>query len=172
MLEQVDHFATIAADQELEKLSLRFGSGEAADFETIRSSVAQSARYSQFLLVDACLAGKLKRALRILRSLKREGYASVQLRWALQNVLEQLDRLRVAPSGGERLWQELRIWRGKQGLYRQALARLSGEQIERLLQSCATLDRLGKGQQDSDFPDQEWFQVKSLVVEFCGLGRR
>ena len=42
-------------------------------------------------------------------------------------------------------------------------------QIERLLQSCATLDRLGKGQQDSEFPDQDWFEIKSLVVDFSGV---
>jgi len=86
----------------------------------------------------------------------------------MQNVLEQLDRLRLSASAGDRVWQELRIWRNKQRLYQQALARLSAAQIERLLQSCATLDRLGKGQQDTDFPDQDWFQIRSLVVDFCG----
>jgi DNA polymerase-3 subunit delta len=158
----------LAADQELEKLSLRFIGEEVIDFDTIHASVAQSARYSHFLLVDACLAGNARRALKILRSLQLEGYASVQLRWAMQNVLEQLDRLRLSASAGDRVWQELRIWRNKQRLYQQALARLSAAQIERLLQSCATLDRLGKGQQDSDFPDQDWFQIRSLVVDFCG----
>ena len=102
-----------------------------------------------------------------MKSLQAEGYASTQLRWALQNSLEQLDRLKLAQTGGspsDRTWQELRIWRSKQQLYRQALARLASVQIERLLQSCATLDRLGKGQQDSGFPDQEWFEIKSLVA--------
>ena len=158
----------LAADQELEKLSLRFNGEDAIDYDTIHASVAQSARYSHFLLVDACLAGNARRALKILRSLQLEGYASVQLRWAMQNVLEQLDRLRLSASAGDRVWQELRIWRNKQRLYQQALARLSAAQIERLLQSCATLDRLGKGQQDTDFPDQDWFQIRSLVVDFCG----
>jgi hypothetical protein len=48
------------------------------------------------------------------------------------------------------------------------MTRLGAAQIERLLQSCATLDRLGKGQQDSDFPDQEWFEIKSLVTRYSG----
>ena len=162
----------LSADQELEKLAIRFAGHDSIDFETIQDSVAQSARYSHFLLVDACLAGKPRRALRILKSLQAEGYASTQLRWALQNSLEQLDRLKLAQTGGslsERTWQELRIWRNKQQLYRQALERLASVQIERLLQSCATLDRLGKGQQDSEFPHQEWFEIKSLVAQFSGV---
>jgi DNA polymerase-3 subunit delta len=158
----------LAADQELEKLALRFGKQDRVDFETIQNSVAQSARYSHFLLVDACLGGNARRALRILKSLQAEGYASPQLRWALQNALEQLNRLSLAPRGADRVWQELRIWRNKQPLYQQALARLSCMQIERLLQSCATLDRLGKGQQDSAFPNQDWFEIRSLVAGFSG----
>jgi hypothetical protein len=48
------------------------------------------------------------------------------------------------------------------------MSRLETAQIERLLQSCATLDRLGKGQQDSEFPRQDWFEIKSLVADFSG----
>lgn len=161
----------LAADQELEKLSIRFADLDSIDFDTIENSVAQSARYSHFLLVDACLAGKSRRALRILASLEAEGYATAQLRWALQASLEQLDRLKQAQrsaSLNDRLWQQLRIWRNKQRLYQTALARLEAAQIERLLQSCATLDRLGKGQQDSEFPAQDWLEIKSLVASFCG----
>ena len=165
----------LAGDQELEKLSIRFAGQDSIDFETIEASVAQSARYSHFLLVDACMAGQTRRALRILKSLQAEGYASVQLRWALQNSLQQLDRLKLAESGGrlgERVWQELRIWRNKQRLYQVALKRLAGAQIERLLQSCATLDRLGKGQEMSEYPEQEWQQIKSLVIAFSGVKGR
>ena len=159
----------LAADQELEKLSIRFSGEAAVDYETIESSVAQSARYSHFLLVDACLLGKRARALKILKSLRAEGYATAQLNWAFHASLDQLDRLKQAQQRGtlnEKLWQQLRIWRNKQSLFQAALQRLSAAQIERLLQSCATLDRLGKGQQDSEFPDQDWSQIESLIVTF------
>jgi DNA polymerase-3 subunit delta len=161
----------LAADQELEKLLIRFGAPARIDFETIEASVAQSARYSHFLLVDACLAGKLPRALKILKSLAAEGYATAQLRWAVQGTLEQLDQLKRAQRRGglsERDWQQQRIWRNRQRLFQAALARLGVTEIERLLQSCAKLDRLGKGQQDSEFPDQDWVELRSLVARFCG----
>ncbi len=161
----------LAADQELEKLLIRFGASQRIDFETVESSVAQSARYSHFLLVDACLSGKPGRALKILKSLAAEGYATAQLRWAMQNTLEQLEQLKRAQSRGglgDRDWQALRIWRNKQRLYQAALGRLNATEIERLLQSCAKLDRLGKGQQDSAFPEQDWVELRSLVARFCG----
>ena len=159
----------VAADQELEKLSVRFASERTLDFETVENSVAESARFSHFLLVDACLAGNSPRALRILRSLQAEGYVTVQLRWALQQALQQLDQLYQARrdgSLGTRGWQRLGIWRSKQRLYEAAMSRIGEWRIERLLQNCATLDRLGKGQQESAFPDQDWRELESLVRLF------
>jgi len=162
----------LAADQELEKLSIRFADETSIDFDTIEESVSQSARYNHFVLVDACLAGKPARALKILTSLQTEGYVTTQIRWAIQSALEQLSGLKLAQSNGnlgDRVWQAMRIWRNKQRLYQTALSRLSAPQIERLLQSCATLDRVGKGQQDADFPEQDWLQLRSLISLFSGL---
>ena len=162
----------LAADQELDKLSLRFCEQNTVSFDEIERTVSQSARYSHFVLVDACLGGKVKRAIKILDSLKEEGYVTVQLRWSLQTALEQLMRLRQAQMGGRlgpKVWQELRIWSSKQRLFESALKRLKAEQIERLLQSCATLDRINKGQQHDDFPDRDWLLMKSIVCSFCGL---
>ena len=160
----------LAADQELEKLAIRFADRQSLEFDVIEDSVAQSARYSHFLLVDACLGGNARRALRILRSLEAEGYVTVQLRAALQYSLQQLDELKQAQRDGrldDRSWRQMRIWREKQRLYQAALSRLDAARIERLLQSCATLDRLGKGQQDSEYPGQDWRELETLVSVFC-----
>jgi DNA polymerase-3 subunit delta len=162
----------LAADQELDKLSLRFGDQNTVSFEEIEQTVTQSSRYNHFLLVDACLEGKIKRAVKILDSLKDEGYLTVQLRWSLQSALEQLMSLQQAQNVGRigpKVWQELRIWSSKQRLFESALKRLKGDQIERLLQSCATLDRINKGQQQDDFPDRDWRLLKVMVCRFCGL---
>ena len=93
----------------------------------------------------------------------------MQLRWALQHTLQQLDQLLLARRRGgldDRDWRQMGIWRNKQKLYQLAMARIDGPRIERLLQSCATLDRLGKGQQDSEYPGEDWMQLESLVVAF------
>ena len=161
----------LAADQELEKLSIRFSEQELT-FEVIEESVAQSSRYNHFVLVDACLAGNARRAMKVLNSLTAEGYVTTQLLWALQSTLQQLTSLKQAQISGRisaRLWQDLRIWSSKQRLFEGAMTRLGLDQIERLLQSCATLDRIGKGQQDAEFPHADWLQMKSLISEFCGI---
>ena len=161
----------LAADQELEKLAIRFKDREKIEFETIEESVSQSARYTHFVLVDACLEGKIARAIKILNSLRNEGYVTTQIRWALQSALVQLNSLKLAQANGslgDRVWQSLRIWKSRQRLHQQALSRLSSAQIERLLQSCATLDRISKGQQNADFPDQDWLQLRSLVSQLSG----
>ena len=162
----------LAADQELEKLSIRFNGQGQLSFEVIEQSVAQSARYNNFALVDACLAGKTRRALRILNSLAAEGYGTNSLLWALQSTLEKLAGLKRAQMSGQlgqQQWQKLGIWSSSQGLYQRALSRMGLDQIERLLQSCATLDRIGKGQQDAACVDADWLQIKSLICEFCGI---
>jgi DNA polymerase-3 subunit delta len=162
----------LAADQELEKLSIRFTGQGQLSFEVIEQSVAQSARYNNFALVDACLAGKTRRALRILNSLAAEGYVTNSLLWALQSTLEKLAGLKRAQMSGQlgqQQWQKLGIWSSSQGLYQRAMSRMGLDQIERLLQSCATLDRIGKGQQDAAFVDADWLQIKSLICEFCGI---
>jgi len=92
------------------------------------------------------------------------------LLWALQSALEQLVKLKQAQLSarlGAQLWQSLRIWSSKQRLFQAALARMELDQIERLLQSCATLDRINKGQQEANIPDMDWLQMKTLVTEFC-----
>jgi DNA polymerase-3 subunit delta len=162
----------LAADQELDKLSLRFFEQNSVSFDEVEQTIAQSSRYNNFVLVDACLGGKVQRAIKILDSLKEEGYVTVQLRWSIQSALEQLMRLQQAKNIGRirsKVWQELRIWNSKQGLFESALKRLNAYQIESLLQSCATLDRINKGQQHDDFPDRDWFLLKTIVCGFCGL---
>ena len=162
----------LAADQELEKLVVRFSDQGEVAFDEVEASVGQSARYNHFVLVDACLAGKAARAFKIMQSLQGEGYVSTQIRWALQSALEQLNRLKLAQVGGtlnDRLWQSMRIWRSKQRLYEVALRRLSAVQIERLLQSCATLDRVGKGQQDAGFPNRDWELLRGIVARLSGV---
>jgi len=162
----------LAADQELEKLSIRFSEQNELTFEVIEESVAQSSRYNHFVLVDACLVGNGKRAIKVLNSLIEEGYVTTQLLWALQSTLQQLTNLKQAQVSGRlsgRLWQDLRIWSSKQRLFEGAMTRLGIDQIESLLQSCATLDRIGKGQQDAEFMHTDWLQMKSLISEFCGI---
>lgn len=165
----------LATDQELEKLALAFEPGCQLTLQQINQTIARSARYTHFLLVDACLAGQAKRALKILQGLYGEGYRPIQIQYALQNALQLLLQLKQAQLQhrlNESVWQTLGIWKSKQRLYINALSRLSLAQLERYLHSCATLDRINKGQQWPLFTDDDWLAVKWLVNSLSGLNLR
>jgi DNA polymerase-3 subunit delta len=162
----------LASDQELEKLALSFSDGQAIDLNMIRESIARSSRYTQYLLTDACLAGKAQRAVKILHGLELEGVQPVQIQYALQQMLQTLLQLKLAQQLNrlnDGLWRSLNIWKSKQGLYQQALRRFDNAQIERLLQSCATLDRVNKGQQWR-YPQSDWQVLRQLVEGLLGVG--
>ncbi len=161
----------LATAQELEKLALIAPAGVPVDERRIHDTAGRSARYSQFLLVDACLAGDARRAFRILDSLCQEGVSTVQLQYALTTAVTQLLRLKAAQTQGglgPALWSQLRIWQSKQRLYQQALPRFSQVNLERLLQSCARLDRLSKGQESAQ-PGDDWRLLRQIVRALCGL---
>ncbi len=162
----------LATDQELEKLALAFEPGVALNLEQINQSISRSSRYSHYLLVDACLAGKSVRAVKILQGLRQEGVQPIQIQYALQNAIEVLQQLKQAQQNNQlnaSTWQSLRIWKSKQRLYSNALSRLSYSQIERFIQSCATLDRINKGQQQPLYVDADWLALKQLVSSLCGI---
>ncbi len=161
----------LASDQELEKLALTFGDNSQLNLEMIRESISRSARYNHFLLTDACLAGKSQRALKILQGLELEGIQPIQIQYALQGMLQTLLQLKLAQQlnrMNDSLWRSLNIWKSKQNLYQQALARYSVGQIERFIQSCATLDRINKGQQFR-YLQADWQAVRQLVSALLGI---
>lgn len=162
----------LATDQELEKLALAFEPDAALDLEQINQSISRSSRYTHYVLVDACLAGQAKRSVKILQGLQLEGFQPVQILYALQNAIEVLLQLKQAQQNNQlnnSTWQSLRIWKSKQRLYSNALSRFSSLQIERFLQSCATLDRINKGQQQPLYVDADWLKLKQLVASFSGV---
>ncbi len=162
----------LATDQELEKLALAFEPNASLNLQQINESISRSSRYTHYLLVDACLAGQNKRAVKILQGLRLEGFQPIQIQYALQNTIETLLQLKHAQTNNQlnaSTWQSLRIWQTKQKLYSHALSRLSNLQLERFLQSCATLDRINKGQQFPLYVDADWLALSQLVTSLCGI---
>jgi len=129
----------LATDQELEKLALAFDSGALVSLEQIRESISRSARYTHFLLTEACLAGHAPRAFKILHGLELEGFQPIQVQYAIQNMLQALLQLKLAQQKNQlndAAWRSANVWKSKQRLYSQALSRFSADQLERFLQSC------------------------------------
>lgn len=171
----------LSADQELEKLTLLFDEGELLSLEKVTQSVANQARYTAFELVDSCLLGNVSKAVKIYKKQKAEGVADLAMMMPLKTALEVLSQLKAlqhSPQALNQLWQKMRIWDAKKRLYQQAASRLNVSQIDFLLQQCALLDRLEKGQQRSHLYAQKLRPVATdidrqemleLVTNFSGL---
>lgn len=159
----------LATDQELEKLALLHGEGEHLSLQQVAHSVANQARYSHFELADCCLAGDRKKAIRILKNQQAEGVANLTLMNLLKTNLELISRVKHAAHNAQMLngvWTQARVWESKKSLYLQAANRLSVNDIDGLIQQCALIDRMEKGQQ-RNFP--QYVKLKPMATDLPAL---
>lgn len=155
----------LAAAQEIEKLFILYGPSRLGTAE-IDHAVADSSRFDVFKLMDSLLSGKLNRSIRIMQGLRAEGTASAVVLWAISREIRNLSQLKFAQRQGENLealYKKLQIWEQRKPQYREALSRLSENQLLRLLGHCCQADRQIKGQAAGD----EWESLLQLCLEAC-----
>lgn len=114
----------LAAQQEIEKLRLRYGAGARLGLAELNDAFADSARYQIRQLTEATADGEAARALRILSGLRAEGDEPVRVLWWLVRAL----RARTAGS--------------------------SERTAARLVARAARADRVAKGQAHGDAWDE------------------
>jgi DNA polymerase-3 subunit delta len=137
----------LAAAQEIEKLLLLHGPGR-IDVDNVAASVADSARFNVFGLVDSALAGKTVRVARMLSGLRGEGVAPLLISWALSREIRSLAAMagEVAQGVGiEAVLARHRVWERRKPLLRVALKRHSRERWYALVLGCGHLERVIKG---------------------------
>ena len=157
----------LAAVQEIEKLRL-FVKDEFVDAETVRSSVASSARYDVFGLVDRALEGDTSGSLRMIQGLKSEGTDATVLLWALTRELRTLCLCaeQIAQGNGiDRVLQNQRIWDKRKALVKSALKRLNTPHLYQLIESAAQIDFSIKGLSK----DNTWDSLEKLVARITGI---
>lgn len=159
----------LAADQEIEKLSLLFGEGCHLGAEHIARSVADSARYNVFGLIDACLSGHAARAHRTLQRLRQEGQEVLMLNAMISKELRQLAAMKSEMLRGaraEQLMQRHHIWKNRQGATRSALSRLTPARLDQLLDQAREVDLAVKGMH----PTPAWLLMDQLCLGLSGVG--
>jgi DNA polymerase III subunit delta len=114
----------LAAQQEIDKLRLRFGPGVRLGRQELSDVFGDSARFQVLQLTEATNAGEAARALRILAGLRAEGDEPVRVLWWLVRAL------RAQPDGPRRL------------------------PSARLVARAARVDRVAKGQAHGDAWDE------------------
>lgn len=157
----------LACAQEIDKLHMVHGEAR-LDLEDVLRSVADSARFDVFDLVDAALAGDTARSVRILQGLREEGVAPPLLAWALTRELRQLSRMAGDLTGGADIDQIMgrhRVWDKRRGLVSRALRRHPAPVWLDILRQAARTDRITKG----GAPGNPWDALEALALAMGGV---
>lgn len=155
----------LAAAQEIEKLYILHGQTRITR-AMVEDDVADSARFDVFKLMDALLAGKLNRGIKILHGLRAEGSAAPVVLWAVSREIRTLLNIKSELSSGshqDSTFKKYQIWDKRKQPVQEALRRLGDAQLQRLLACCADADKQIKGQQAGD----EWESLLLLCAAFC-----
>ncbi len=137
----------LAAAQEIEKLYVLYGN-ELITVEKINEVVADSSRYDVFKLVDAVLAGQVKRFIKILYGLRDEGVALPVVLWSLTREARVLIAMQHQSRPGGQGFAP--AWDRHKNLQNEALRRLKPRVLEDVLLLGAAADQQIKGQQRGD----------------------
>lgn len=138
----------LAAQQEIDKLSLVHPAGTQLSVAQVQAAVADGARFDVFQLGDTALAGDVPRAIRILNSLREEGVAAPLVLWAL--VREVLVLVEAGMRAGrdqplEQAIQATGVWQKRVSLYARALRGRKPSSLRRLLRMAGEADQIVKG---------------------------
>ena len=155
----------LAAAQEVDKLAMLSLNGRVAHAD-VEESLADSARFSVYQLVDAALAGEVVAARRILASLRTEGTEPILMLWALARELRTLAQMGQELACGKPESAVLaRAWAQRRALVGKALRRHQAPVWLDFMRRSARLDRILKGRETGDL----WLELECLLLAVAGL---
>jgi DNA polymerase-3 subunit delta len=146
----------LAASQEIDKLFLLVGPG-VISIDQVQEAVADSSRFNVFELADSALAGDQARVIRILHGLQAEGIEPVLVTWALAKDVRLLAAVSGNRSAADYVLKQAGVWQNRLPLYKSCLSRHSTKRLSRMLQRCAKIDEITKGQ-----PGNVWDELQTL----------
>lgn len=163
----------LAADQEIEKLSLLYPAGEQIiqlDLEQVSAAVFDSARYNLFDLFDCALSGDLKRASRMLYGLQREGQPIVLILSLFAREVRMLARMSAVffQTGQQKnmdvAMKEFYIFPRRKNLLSRALRNSRPEHWQQLLKRLLQADKMAKGAEQGD----PWDIMQLILADVAG----
>ncbi|MCU7842368.1 MAG: DNA polymerase III subunit delta [Candidatus Thiodiazotropha sp. (ex Monitilora ramsayi)] len=156
----------LAASQEIEKLLLLHGPG-VVTVEQLAESVADSARFDVFGLVDTLLRNETAKGNRMLQGLKAEGVAAPVVLWALSREVRLLAGMAYEVEKGsspDQVMGKHRVWEKRKPILRRGLQRSSAH-WRGLLNICGQTDRAIKGLS----PEDPWLLLENLALAMSGV---
>ncbi|MET0027169.1 MAG: DNA polymerase III subunit delta [Candidatus Thiodiazotropha sp.] len=156
----------LAANQEIEKLLLLQGTGVVSQAQ-LAQSVADSARFDVFGLLDTLLAGNAAKGLRMLSALQGEGIAATLVLWGLSREIRALAEMACEVEQGQhpsQVMNRFRVWEKRKPLVQNALKSGSSQRWQQLLIRCADTDLAIKGLS----PVDPWLGLQNIAQGVCG----
>jgi DNA polymerase-3 subunit delta len=117
-----------------------------------------------FELADSALAGDQVRVVRILHGLHAEGIEPILVTWSLAKDIRLLAAVSAKRDSADYALKQAGVWQNRLPLYKSCLARHSTDRFNRLLQRCAKIDGITKGQQ----PGNVWDELQTLGYLLAG----
>lgn len=157
----------LAADQEIEKLSLLFPATDqmiSLDHEQVSNAVFDSARYNLFDLFDCALSGDLKRASRMLRSLQQEGLSVVLIMSIIAREVRMLARITAIMRQNQDVQSAMKgfyIFPKRKNLITQAIRNSQPEHWQKLLKHLLLADKMAKGAEQGN----PWDMLQLILAD-------
>jgi len=158
----------LAAQQEIDKLLL-LDQGSRVTADTISQAVANSARFDSFRLVECMLQGQLAECLRVASGLHRTNIPIQLVTGSIYRELMLTDTVRAAMRRGENessVFRKLQVWPARQGPMKQALRRLSDQDLGESFRALSLIDRQSKGRASGN----PWQTLDRLLWSLCEPG--
>lgn len=162
----------LAAQQEVQKLSLLQPKGTRLDIAAIDGAVADSAHIDVFGWINKIMAGDAVGAVRGLDVLRGEGMDVVPINLLLAMGFRQLSAataMKARTGNAAAAVEAARIHKANQGPYTKAVERASVNQVLGWLRRCAQIDQLAKS---SGSQPQAWEELLTLTVAASGAAKR
>jgi DNA polymerase-3 subunit delta len=152
----------LAAAQEVERLALFYGRGAQLDIDTLRTAVADSARYDSFRLTELTMTGQAGAAVRCIRGLAEVDTPPPMIVFALAKELQLIESLHALASrmSMNQAVQQLKVWQSKQQALSQAASRLKPGIVRQALVRLSDLDLQSKSNDKAGF----WLNLERLCV--------
>ncbi len=157
----------LAAAQDIEKLYLLYGAAPITA-DAVRETVADSARFDVYALVDAALAGDAARTVRVLNGLRAEAEEPTLILWALAREVRALAAMAYDNGkgmGAEQILAKHKVWEKRKPLLRQAMQRHTTRAWWKLLRRAARAERVIKG----CAAGQSWDELLALSLGIAGV---
>lgn len=156
-----------AAAQEIDKLALLCSDGQ-VDEAAVLESVADSARFEAFGVIDTAFSGQPTKIPRMLAKLRGEGLDILAvfsgISWSVHRAVEMAMAM-AAGAQMEQVFSQHRIWDNNKAVMWQVLNRHPPQQWQSFLQQLSQIDRAAKG----NLKMCPWELLQGLCLQIAGV---